>query len=92
LGSHRVSVFVTHDRIEYDEAPGTNGETLFRHVVRAGLTPPGGTEVEVSEETELLSWATTLEWLNQDEGIQIVAVATEPDGQQVKGLAVKKLP
>ena len=86
-----VSVFVTHDRIEYDDAPGSNGETLFRHVVRAGLTPPGGTEIDVTADPQWLGWMTTLDWLGEEEAIVLVAVATQPGDQLVRGLAVKQL-
>lgn len=91
-GRYRVFVFVTHDRIEFEEPPGSNGETLFRHVVREGLTPVGGSEVDATAEQQWLGWTTVLEWLEDEETIRVVAVASELDASQVSGLSVKQLP
>jgi thiol-disulfide isomerase/thioredoxin len=91
-GVYRVYVFVTHDRVEYEEPPGSNGETLFRHVVRQGLTATGGVEVDVTAEPVWLGWTTALEWREEGETVRVVAVASELDALQVSGLAARQLP
>ncbi len=91
-GNYVVSVFITHDEIEFDDPPGTNGETLFRHVVRGELPSPGGIEVEIEGAGPVwFCWTESLDWLESGSGIAVVGVARKTDSPEIVGLDVQEL-
>ncbi len=92
-GAYLLNVFVTQDQIEFEEPPGTNGETLFRHVVRGVMPGVAGESAELTTATPVwFAWETTLPWRTEDEMVRLIAVARSTSSSEVKGLDVLELP
>ncbi|MBN1423045.1 PEGA domain-containing protein [Candidatus Fermentibacteria bacterium] len=86
-----LTVFVCDDHEEFETAPGNNGETDFRHVVRGVLPEACGEDVILGTDPELRVWAATLAWRSEGESITLVAHARKPGMPGTVGLAVHQL-
>ena len=92
-GTYIIHVFVTEASREFDEPPGTNGESEFRHVVRGVLPSVGGETVELTPETnDIYVWTTDLSWWSGNDDIRLVAIARESGSLKLVGAGLYNLP
>lgn len=92
-GTYIIHVFVTDSLIEFDEPPGTNGETEFRHVVRGVLPSPDGEDVQLSTgATETFVWSTELSWWSGEDDIRLTAIARRSGSLELVGAGLYDLP
>ena len=75
-GTYNIIVLVTQDSREFDEPPGSNGETLFRHAVRGAMPNAAGEDTELTSLAAVwFEWQTDLAWMEFGGPIRLHALA-----------------
>ena len=92
-GTYILHVFVTDSFIEFEDPPGTNGETEFRHVVRGVLPSADGETVVLSTDVaDTFVWNTDLSWWSGEDEIRLTAIATKSGSLELVGAGLYDLP